>query len=365
MWTIILAVACGASPSPNPQCLPIEGAPQTFGTLKVVQVAKGCGQITDLQFAPDSGELYVASKDGQSFWLNFSTKTSGSLPTRDVQTRSEMGLLGLAFAPDFATSRRVFVNENPSGVKQTRIGRWTLSVDGHNIDGDHTVLTIDQPYANHDAGQLAFGPDGMLYVGMGDGGSGGDPHNHGQNRGTLLGSMLRIDVSGDGYSVPPDNPFVGEPGVREEIWAYGLRNPWRYSFEGNQLVVADVGQNLWEEISVVSRGANMGWKQREGRVCFSPETGCASEGLVDPIHVYGRQQGQSITGGYVAGKGSQAGRYLFADFASGRIWSMDLKQPDQVLELGRFPGNIASFGRDTSGNVYFGDFGTGDIFLVK
>ena len=217
---------------------------------------------------------------------------------------------------------------------------------------------------------LAFGPDGYLYVGTGDGGSGGDPQGNGQNLETVLGKILRIDVnSGEPYSSPPDNPFVGQPG-RDEIWAYGLRNPWRFSFDRatGRLFAGDVGQNEFEEIDLIVRGGNYGWKIVEANACFSPPQDCDQSGLIPPIHVYGRNLGGSVTGGYVY-RGQSApsltGRYVFADFVSGRMWALTEASPGQwqVELLLETPLLISSFGEDANGELYVVDYG-GTVTLI-
>ena len=236
------------------------------------------------------------------------------------------------------------------------------------------ILSVGQPYQNHNAGQLAFGPDGMLYIALGDGGWHYDPRGHGQNLGTLLGSMLRVDVNAaKGYAVPPDNPFVDREGARPEIWAYGLRNPWRFSFASDgRLLVADVGQNNFEEVNVVQKGDNLGWKTREARHCFDPNEDCATEGLVDPIFEYPRELGLSVTGGYEY-TGSRVeilkGAYVFADFTSGHMWALKLPEKregpmaDSQL-LGRWPLLISAFGRDAQGELYVADWGRGLVLGV-
>jgi glucose/arabinose dehydrogenase len=212
----------------------------------------------------------------------------------------------------------------------------------------------------------------MLYIGFGDGGSADDPHGNGQNLSTLLSKMLRIDVDrrdpGLQYAIPKDNPFVGKAGARPEIWAYGLRNPWRYSFDPRgRLIVADVGQNHEEEIDIVERGANLGWNRREGRHCFPIGQSCDAKGLVDPIFEYGRGDGISVTGGYVyQGKAlpELAGKYIFGDYGSGRVWALDLPdtiKPTTAKVLGVWPRTFSTFGRDGSGEIYAGDYASGEI----
>jgi glucose/arabinose dehydrogenase len=238
------------------------------------------------------------------------------------------------------------------------------------------LLEVEQPYQNHNAGQLVFGPDGMLYVGLGDGGFRDDPKGNGQNPGVLLGKMLRIDVNGSDdkapYRVPPDNPFIGKPGFRPEIWAWGLRNPWRYSFDPQgRLIVADVGQDRWEEIDIVQAGDNLGWQVREGFVCARKDPqNCEPTGMTDPFFVYGRQDGASITGGYVY-SGSRVpalrGLYVFGDFVSGRLFALALpaERTTRIAEpiaLGHWPLLPSTFGRDANGELYVATFANGDIY---
>jgi glucose/arabinose dehydrogenase len=310
----------------------------------------------------------------------------------EVSTGGERGLLGLAFAPNYATSGRFFVNfTNTSG--HTVIARFTRSTNPLVADpssrfdlrwgGPGGPRFISQPYSNHNGGHLAFGPDGFLYIGLGDGGSGNDPEHRAQNPAELLGKMLRIDVNvpdGDatGYQVPPDNPFLDNVPIAAlpEIWSFGLRNPWRYSFDDparggtGALVMGDVGQSTLEEINYepsASGGRNYGWRNREGDVLNIASPPPAYQPLTDPIHSYNRSTGQSITGGYVyrgrlLGTAYQ-GRYFFADFVAGRVWSLRLTidpstreatasdRVDHTTALGS-PGNISSFGVDAEGELY-------------
>jgi len=293
-----------------------------------------------------------------------------------VKDKSELGLLGLAFSPKFRENGRFYLNYNPAeGAMRTRVAEWRVAPErlgSETAREERIVLEIPQPYSNHNGGGLAFGPDGFLYVGMGDGGYRGDPHGHGQNLGTLLGAMLRIDPekrdSGKAYAVPKDNPFVGRAGAAPEIWAYGLRNPWRFSFDPKgRLVAADVGQDLYEEVSLVPRGGNLGWNVRESAHCFAPPEGCTSQNLLDPIFEYEHSLGVSITGGFVyTGKAvpSLAGRYVFGDFASGRVWSLMLPDSPRKVPadlVGRFPHAISTFARDAAGELYLADFSGGKI----
>lgn len=278
---------------------------------------------------------------------------------------NEQGLLGLAFHPDFETNRHAFVNYT-NGAGDTRVVRYSESPDGRTLDPASLteILFVEQPFGNHNAGQLLFGPDGMLYVPLGDGGSAGDPRGNGQNLDTLLGSILRIDVDGgEPYAIPPDNPFAAGGG-RPEIWAYGVRNPWRNDFdiEGGFLYVADVGQNEWEEVNVVpsgEAGVNYGWNTVEGPECYR-DTDCDRTGLTDPVIAYTHGDGCSITGGHVY-RGSAiaglSGTYFYSDHCSAwlRSFRWDATRGEAVdqkewsiPEIGR----VYSFGRDGDGELY-------------
>ena len=296
-----------------------------------------------------------------------------------VTSGGECGLLSVAFHPKFAENGFLFVNYTAKTKRQlqTVISRFQVDPGADRVDAatEYVLLTIDQPYPNHNGGQLQFGPDGMLYIGTGDGGSRDDPQNNGQKTNTLLGKILRIDVNGsqDGYAVPKDNPFVGKPNWRPEIWASGLRNPWRFSFdrETGDCYAADIGQNLYEEIDLITKGGNYGWRVREASHPFNG--GAMQKDFVDPIAEYGRDKGQSVTGGYVY-RGKRfprlVGWYLYADYASGRFFG--LKQEDgKVVANGEVEvifkdkaGNerptlnrvqASSFGEDADGELYVCD----------
>jgi glucose/arabinose dehydrogenase len=324
--------------------------------------------------------MVVLEKPGSIQWLDVNTGKSGPWLRREVLTRSEQGMLGLAFHPKFKANGRFFLNYSVdvSGQKTTRVAEWAVEPGNPIADTQprevRTIIEVAQPYANHNAGQLAFGPDGMLYIGLGDGGAANDPHGHGQNLGTLLGSMLRLDIDrAEPYAIPADNPFVGREGARGEIWAYGLRNPWRYSFAPDgRLVVADVGQNAFEEITIVGRGENHGWKVREAAHCFPGGERCHGDTVyTDPVWEYPRNEGISVTGGYVyTGKSIPAlvGRYVFGDYGSGRLWALALPQakslqPDSAIRaLGGFDVTPATFGVDHAGEMYVADFARGRIY---
>lgn len=294
---------------------------------------------------------------------------------------NERGLLGLTFHPDYAENGYFYVNyTNNSG--HTHISRFSVSADNPNVanpDSELTLFVINQPYSNHNAGDLNFGPDGYLYIGMGDGGSGGDPQNYSQNRLSLLGKMLRIDVDADSlYAIPPTNPFINTEGIRPEVWAIGLRNPWRFSFDRltGDLWIGDVGQNEWEEIDFQRAnspgGENYGWRCYEGFEAYNT-SGCGPiSDYTPPIHTYatGSTQGCSVTGGYVyRGEAfpNLQGLYIYTDYCSGRIWTI---RPDgqggwiNEQRLQATNQELSSFGEDLDGELYVSSLNTGNIYRV-
>ncbi len=280
-----------------------------------------------------------------------------------VDTDGEQGLLGLAFSPNYSSDGAFYVYYTaPNAPRRSVVSRFLVSSDPDVADlgSEEILLEIAQPFTNHNAGMLAFGPDGFLYISLGDGGSGGDPFGNAQNRTTLLGSLLRIDPDGGTpYAVPADNPFVGEGGgVREEIYAFGLRNPWRFSFDRDtgDLWLGDVGQGDREEIDLVNSGDNLGWNLYEGNLEFDNPTSVPASALRAPVHDYSRIEGASVTGGYVyRGTASAAldGAYIYGDFASGTIWALlwDGTQVASNTPIGTV-GSVASFGEDESGELF-------------
>jgi glucose/arabinose dehydrogenase len=350
--------------------------------LSMKTVAKGLEQPTDIQFPPDAkGYAVVLAKAGTAHWLRLANGAHGVLFRVEVLNQVEEGLLGLAFHPQFAQNRRFFINyvAGVGGKEVSRVAEWRLTraedFARSKAEPVRVLMELEQPYPNHNGGGLAFGPDGYLYIGWGDGGFRDDPHGHGQNPMTWLGSMLRIDVDakseGLAYAIPADNPFVGKPNFRPETWAYGLRNPWRYSFDARgRLIVADVGQNRWEEIDIVRAGDNLGWAIKEGFACFGEQQHpCQRKDLVDPVFVYGRDQGASVTGGYeYTGKqiAELSGLYVFGDFISGRLFALPLPEDRgqriaDPIALGQWPMMPSAFGRDLDGELYVADFTRGEI----
>jgi glucose/arabinose dehydrogenase len=297
-----------------------------------------------------------------------------------VSTGDEQGLLGLAFDPAYSTSGR-FVVHYTDLAGDSQVAAYRVSSDPNVADPATavTILAVDQPFGNHNGGQVLFGPDGFLYVMLGDGGSGGDPGGRGQSLDDLLGAILRLEpVDGGGYTVPADNPFVGDPGARQEVWSYGLRNPWRVDFDPatGDLYVADVGQQRWEEVSVstvlagAGRGVNFGWRIMEGPVCFGAES-CDQGGLELPVVSYGRDVGCSITGGGVY-RGSAIpalqGHYFYGDYCRGWVRSFRLVNGVAVDQF-EWPdlapgGSVLSFGRDAAGEMYVLSAGGGVYRIV-
>lgn len=330
-----------------------------------------------------SGRLFVVEKRGMIHLIENDPGGASSEVFLDLRGRvddrgGEEGLLGLAFHPDYESNGRFFVNYTASGPSRTVVSGFRVS--GENPDralpGSETeILTFGQPFGNHNGGHLAFGPGGLLYIAAGDGGSGGDPLGNGQDRTTLLGSILRIDVDGAegerNYAIAPRNPFVGnERGYREEIFAYGLRNPWRFSFdaETGRIIAGDVGQSRYEEIDIIENGRNYGWNIMEGAHCYGAAD-CDRAGLTLPVWEYEHgADNRSVTGGYVYRGGelpALRGKYIYADFASGRIWALDLTDPDapQNYELLGPGPNISSFGTDSGNELYLTAF-DGNIYRL-
>lgn len=322
-----------------------------------------------------SGRLFIVEQPGRIRVL----ERQKLLPTpflditQQVLSGGERGLLGLAFHPDYRQNGRFFVNYTRKPDGATVLAEYRRATATSASHRERILLIVPQPYPNHNGGMVAFGPDGYLYIGLGDGGSKGDPDNRAQNPEDLLGKILRIDVDrGDPYGIPTDNSFAKEGG-RPEIYALGLRNPWRFSFDvktGN-LWVADVGQYKWEEINLVARGGNYGWRVMEGTHCFHPSSGCRTASFSLPLYEYFHDKGRcSITGGYLYrgnAISSLAGAYVYGDFCSGEIFALQNSQKDQPLTEPRTilktSLHISSFGQDAAGELYVLDH-TGGVYRL-
>jgi len=373
-----LALAAGVS-----ACSSTSEASLPQGTgARLQPIVSGLSSPLYLTAPPaDLNRLFIVEQTGAVRIV----KDGALLPTPflDISSRisagGEQGLLGLAFYPDYANNGRFIVHyTNPAG--DTHLSTFQVSGDPDVADpaSERLILTADQPYANHNGGQVVFGPDGFLYLGLGDGGAANDPEGRAQNLSDLLGSILRLDVQTEtSYTVPADNPFVGQAGVQPEVWSYGLRNPWRFSFDRGtgDLYIADVGQDRYEEVDVApasagnGKGVNYGWNIMEGDHCLGGDE-CNRTGLTSPDFEYGHDQGCSITGGYVyrgAAVPALQGLYFYGDFCQGWVRSFRYS-PGSVTEITDWPtlrpgGPVLSFGEDAAGELYVMS-SSGGVFKV-
>jgi glucose/arabinose dehydrogenase len=383
------ATAASIAPRPMTDGTTVPAAPSS-ASIALTAIASGLERPVFITSAHDgTGRMFIVEQGGRVLVLKDATVLATPLLDLSsvVSKGGEQGLLGLAFHPSFASNRRFYVNyTNRYGDTVIREYRTsTTSPDRVESGSGRTVLTIDQPYANHNGGMLAFGPDGYLYIATGDGGGAGDPGNRAQSINSLHGKILRINVNGKtssrGYLVPSSNPYVGRTGL-DEIWQRGLRNPWRFSFDRStgSLWIGDVGQGRYEEVNRANRtstgagrGFNWGWRVMEGTECYRPSSGCSTSGKRVPLSQYSHASyGRcSVTGGYVY-RGSAipalAGYYLFGDFCSGEVLAVkaDSYTPASRITL-RGPGSgrlISSFGEGQDGELYVVDL-RGTIFLVE
>ncbi len=369
---IITLLACGNSTDDTNN--PVPPTPPAGVTYQIKEAFPNLSfsNPVDLVNAGDgSNRLFVVEQQGTIKVFN-ATQNSPSAAeflniTSKVRSGGEMGLLGLAFHPDFENNGYFFVNYTKANPQETVIARYKVNTPATGVadpQSETVLFTFAQPYSNHNGGSIHFGPDGYLYIATGDGGSGGDPQNNAQDKGSLLGKILRVDVNKTDkgtYGIPADNPFISESGARPEIYAYGLRNPWRISFDAanGQLWAGDVGQNAWEEIDIITKGGNYGWRLKEGDHCYNPSSNCQQPGVINPVFEYSQSNGdRSITGGYVY-RGKKlpglVGKYIYGDYASGRIWALEAGNntaPKNTL----LPGTVSSlstFGVDEQNELYF------------
>ncbi|MEX0893607.1 MAG: PQQ-dependent sugar dehydrogenase [Gemmatimonadota bacterium] len=370
---LLLALACADSTAPADDGTTPPGSLE----LRLVEVAAGLQSPVHVAAPSGDARLFVVEQPGRIRIIRNGALLERAFLdiTAQVGSGGERGLLSVAFHPNYAANGRFYVNYTDTSG-DTRVERYTVSADADVADAASAslVLAVAQPFGNHNGGQVAFGPDGMLYIGMGDGGSGGDPLEHGQNLATLLGALLRIDVdAGEPYALPSDNPFTGTLAARAEIWAYGLRNPWRFHFDppSGLLYIADVGQNQWEEIHVEpadSGGVNYGWNVMEGRHCYGGGS-CDQSGLALPVLEYSHGDGCSVSGGAVY-RGQLIpelrGHYFYADYCGGWIRSFRMDDGAAVdrLEWIRGAGNVTSFGTDAAGEMYLVT-GAGRVFRIE
>ena len=371
-----------ASASPEPSGT--AETPGTFGPIGGEPILGG--RVLDRPIeaitTAQPGEIWIADQRGDIRAYSANGDEQGVvLDIRDEVSRSgnEEGLLSMALDPEFAMNGHLWVYYSVDpGVRRTRLARFEVSDGVADRGSELVVLEVAQPFGNHNGGAIRFGPDGMLYLGLGDGGSGGDPLGNGQNPETLLGSVIRIDVSSattaEPYAVPPDNPFVGDANGRDEIWAYGLRNPWRMVFDqtSGALWLADVGQSSAEEIDVIERGGNYGWNRFEGFRCFDSDAGCDRRGVEEPVFNYPHPAfgtgNCSVTGGvvYRANRVAEiANAYVFADFCTGDIWAIEADGPNDADVIAEGFGRIASFALDADGEVLLLRFGDPILRIVS
>ena len=392
VFAAVLALSAELAPSSQAALPPERMASPTIAAAPAdarIALSLRAGNLSQPVFVTSArdgtGRMFIVEQTGRILVVDGGgvRRTPFLSITTQVSGASEQGLLGLAFHPGFKTNRKLYVNyTNTAG--DTLIREFRASTSNPNVvDGStgRTVLKISQPYDNHNGGMLAFGRDGYLYIGMGDGGSGGDPQERAQNVNSMLGKMLRIDVNGTtstrGYRIPSTNPYVGITGLNE-IWQTGLRNPWRFSFDraNGNLWIGDVGQNAWEEVDRATRTSNgpgrkinWGWDDMEGRHCYEPMSGCRTAGRTLPVAEYGHSNGRcAVTGGYVY-RGSAIpalmGGYVFADYCSGEIWviSATASSPATRTLLRDTPYQISGFGESNGGELYVLDH-NGAMYLI-
>lgn len=329
-----------------------------------------------------TNRIFVVSQTGKIHVFPNAATTATPPVFLDISSKvasgGELGLLGLAFHPDYKSNGYFYVNYTRGNPLETAISRFKVSSANPNMadpTSEQVLLTYQQPFTNHNGGKLAFGNDGYLYIASGDGGSGGDPRNYAQNRQQLLGKMIRIDVNSTTgnlpYAIPADNPYKGNTqGFREEIYAYGLRNPWRFSFDRKTgaLWAGDVGQGNVEEISIIKNGGNYGWKIREGNTCFGAAN-CDGAGLEEPIWTYplNNENGRSVTGGYVCHDKNLLGlegKYIYGDYVSGNVWALTFNGNQAVKNelITKLADNISSFGEDSQQGLYVLGHSSGKIY---
>lgn len=324
-----------------------------------------------LFISEQSGIIRIVDKNGQTASQSFLDIN------QKVLNNGEMGLLGLVFSPNYTTNGFFYINYVNKN-QETIIARYKVSSNPNvaDLNSEKIILKIQQPYTNHNGGDLKFGPDGYLYIALGDGGSGGDPQNRAQNKDSLLGKILRIDVNkGDPYSIPPTNPFINKPETQSEIWAYGLRNPWRISFDkiSGDLYIADVGQNSIEEVNLQKSnskgGENYGWRCYEGNFPYNSE-GCQEKSnYITPIFEYDHQEGRcSITGGFVYRGNTYPtfeGKYFYGDFCSGQLYyAENVANKWRQTLAAKTTYSISTFGQDTQNELYVADYRGGGIYKI-
>lgn len=356
--------------------------------IKLIPIIENLEYPTDIQFPPRNRDWFIVlEKNGNAYKVSYQYQNEIIFPLsmnllfkQEVLTAVEQGLLGLAFHPNFEKNGLLYIHySSQKGVhKISRIAK--LKVDSSQsptaIIEEESILEVIQPYPNHNGGQLTFGPDGYLYIAFGDGGGANDSNNLSQNSKVLLGKIIRIDVdhpeSFKRYSIPKDNPYIDNMLYSPEIWNSGLRNPWRFTFMSDgSLIVADVGQEKWEEISIAKKGDNLGWNIKEGNHCFRDKSTCQRNDLINPIYEYSHSEGASIIGGYIAtaqNYNKLLNKYVFGDYVSGRLWAISLPSTNQnevkAFALGQWEIQPATFGRDNLGHIFVADHKQGKIYQI-
>ena len=382
----------GGTTTPPPPSPPPPPPPSAVPTIDVTQVFPSLtfNDLVSLQQAPgDATRWFAVEQPGVVRVFANDNAVSASSEFLDITDRvvsgGERGLLGMAFHPNFPATPDVYISYTGNALSglTSYISRFSSGDGGLSLDpnSEQFIISIQQDATNHNGGHLVFGPDGYLYLGLGDGGGAGDPNDRAQDNQRLLGTMIRLDVDGGSpYAIPAGNPFEANPvcplgasGAQEcpEIYAWGLRNPWRYSFDRQTgtLWLGDVGQNSWEEIDIITAGGDYGWDDREGAHCFEPSSGCITDSI-DPITEYGRDLGASVTGGFVY-RGSAVpdlvGWYVYGDFVSGRIFAIpaDSQEGTETIELLDTNFGISTFAEDRDGEIYVIDYiGSGTIHRI-
>lgn len=379
---LLAAVAGCGTLSSAPQPTPPGPAP----ALALTSFVSGLVSPIGMEAPNDgTGRLFVIEQGGRIRIIQNGVLVAAPFldVTSKIESGGEEGLLGLAFHPSFSTNRRFFIyyTRNVGGQIQSVFSEYAASAANANLadaTSERILLIVNQPFSNHNGGQLAFGPDGFLYIGLGDGGSGGDPLGNGQNLQTMLGKILRIDINGafapgKQYAIPADNPFASGGGL-PEIWAYGLRNPWRFSFDRGtgKLFAGDVGQGNFEEVDIITKGGNFGWNKMEGTHCYPPGSSCSTTGLILPIMEYAHDAngGIAIIGGFVyhgAAIPGLVGDYVFGDLSSGHVWAGAADMSGNWSQTLVLTHNltVSSFGQDTSGELYLVDYGNGAVLRLQ
>lgn len=386
LWALsLIAVACGNNGDDTNTPPVVTPGAIGYATALAFPELKFNDPVELVNAADGSNRLFVVEQAGTIRTFDATIEAKSATQFLDIKGKvksgGEMGLLGLAFHPDFKNNGFIFVNYTRDNPRQSVIARYKVNDPANgpaDPQSEQILLTYDQPYANHNGGTIHFGPDGYLYIGTGDGGSGGDPKNNAQDKTSLLGKILRIDVNssvnGKNYGIPATNPFVNDADeVRDEIYAYGMRNPWRMSFDPvtKKLWTGDVGQNAIEEIDVIVSGGNYGWRLKEANECYNPKNNCQAPDLIDPVWQYPHTENNiSVTGGYVyRGKNlpGLVGKYIYGDYVSGRVWALDKpdNSPAKNTLLVERVGSISTFGVDEQNELYIVNYSDGKLYQLK